>query len=245
MGLCCHVMSRQSGYTQDTIDLLEQDKWFSGLPAHIKQVLLESSRPLRYGANQNIFVRGGPCGGMYCILKGQVRIQSNTLGGTSGVLQTLEPSQWFGELALFGDHARSHDAHCARSTTLLHVPAAALENIGADYPEIYRHLGELLAHKMRCLFAGLEAFALLPAKAWIARRLLMIAVHHWTKDEVLNSIPMRQEEFAQMLALTRQTVSKLLQDFEAEGVIQIGYGYIRILNWDRLREMAEMAPPSD
>ena len=237
-------MNTYPGYGQDTVRLLEQDKWFASLPIHLKQGLLGLARTRRYSRGQTVFARGHAYDGIYCVLRGQVRLQTHTFRGALGVLQTLAPSQWFGELALFDHQARLHDAQCARPTVLLHLPAPALDKIIGQHPEASHHLGGLLAHKMRCLLIGLEAYALLPTQTWMARRLLMLAMHHWTTDAVQSSIPMRQEELAHMLALTRQTVCRMLQDFETAGVLQRGYGHIRILDWTRLREMAEMpAPP--
>lgn len=226
-------------------DVLQRNKWFANLPVHVQGLLVARAQTIALRDGENIFLRGQPYDGVYCVLSGLVRIQSSTPSGHSGVLVVVEPSQWFGELGMFDRLTRSHDAQAAEDSTLLHLPVGTLDQILQVHPEVSHHFGALLSQKMRSIFVGLEAFALLPARAWVARRLLMMATQHWTLDKPTpkNTIPVSQEELAQMLALTRQTVGKVLQQLEAEGMVRAGYGHVEILDWNALWLTAEMSPP--
>src|SRR6218665_2275361 len=101
-----------SGASLEMTTLLEGDKWFSGLPPRLKQVLVERSRIQYFKKNEMIFRRGDSFDGIYCLLKGQVRFESDRPDQAFCILQILGPSQWFGELAFFDHNARSHNARC-------------------------------------------------------------------------------------------------------------------------------------
>jgi len=47
-----------------------------------------------------------------------------------------------------------------------------------------------------------------------------------------------QEQLAQLLALSRQTVNQVLKDFQARGILKVAYGEIELLDLDGLRAIA-------
>ncbi len=47
-----------------------------------------------------------------------------------------------------------------------------------------------------------------------------------------------QEQLAQLLALSRQTVNQVLKDFETRGLLRLAYGEIELLDFAGLRALA-------
>lgn len=47
-----------------------------------------------------------------------------------------------------------------------------------------------------------------------------------------------QEQLALMLSLSRQTTNQILKELQAQGVVQLTYGEIEILDFERLRQLA-------
>jgi CRP/FNR family cyclic AMP-dependent transcriptional regulator len=47
-----------------------------------------------------------------------------------------------------------------------------------------------------------------------------------------------QEQLALMLSLSRQTTNQILKELQALGVVQLTYGEIEILDFERLRQLA-------
>ena len=46
-----------------------------------------------------------------------------------------------------------------------------------------------------------------------------------------------QEQLAQLLSLSRQTVNQVLKDFEARGILKLAYGEIEVLDFSRLHQL--------
>lgn len=223
--------------------LLDRGRWFSQLPADLRADLLRAARPLRLEAGARLFARGDANSGLYCVLDGAVRIGASGRDGREAVLGVIETAQWFGEIALFDRGPRTHDADALAPTQLLWVPRERLEQLLADDPRHWRCFGELLAEKIRAVFNGLEELALLPAPARVARRLTAMASGHGMLSPGLaqRSVAVNQAQLGAMLALSRQTVSEVLRDFEARGWVKRRYGEVELLDLAALHEAGSRA----
>jgi CRP/FNR family transcriptional regulator, cyclic AMP receptor protein len=216
--------------------LLMRGRWFRALPDARRAQLLSQARVRQLPAGVALFLRGDAADGLYAVLSGAVRIGAVAGTDRDALLTLLEPPEWFGEMAFFDRGPRTHDAYAVGATTLMQVPAAALERLLAAEDGWWQHLGALMVEKVRALFVGLEEIAVLPAPARVARRLVAIAQGHGmlAPGVALRTVSVSQEQLGTMLSLTRQTVSGVLSDFESRGWIRRRYRAIELLNVEAL-----------
>jgi CRP-like cAMP-binding protein len=120
-------------------------------------------------------MRGDSDDGLYCVLGGLVRIGAASASGKEALLAVIEPVNWFGEIALFDNRPRTHDAYAEPEPDLFHVPRAALAALLERTPAYWHAFGLLLTQKLRLAFDAIEEAALLPAAQRVARRLLLMA----------------------------------------------------------------------
>jgi CRP-like cAMP-binding protein len=226
--------------------LVERGRWFSALPPDCRERLLNAAvlRPMQAG--EALFRQGDANAGLYCVVAGSVRIGTQPQPEREMLLSVLEPPQWFGEIACLDGGPRTHDAVARTAATLLLVPLPALERLAADDPRWWRFLGQLLAEKVRALFSGLEELGGLPAPARVARRLLAMAQGHGMLAPGLaqRMVAVNQQQLGAMLSLTRQTVSEVLREFEARGLVKRRYGAIELLDWAALERVGWERPPA-
>lgn len=90
--------------------------------------------------------------GLYCVLGGLVRIGAASASGKEALLAVIEPVNWFGEIALFDNRPRTHDAYAERESDLFHVPRAALAALRERTPAYWHAFGLLLTQKLRLAF---------------------------------------------------------------------------------------------
>jgi CRP-like cAMP-binding protein len=218
--------------------------WFQRLPTDFAQALLALGRLRHLQPGEVLFLRGGaPCG-LYGLVAGAMRFSGHSgdsEAAREAVLTVLTAPEWFGEIALFDGEPRTHDAHAAEATTLLHVPQAALQDWLHAHPDHWRDLGWLMADKLRLALASLEALLLLPAPQRLAQRLLVLA--HGTRSSRAEGtfrrhISVTQDELARMLGVSRQTINQILQDFKDQGLIALQRGELELLDIDALRALS-------
>jgi CRP-like cAMP-binding protein len=220
---------------------LTEGRWFQRLPGEFAQALLALGRLRTLQPGEALFLRdSAPCG-LYGLAAGAMRFSGHGGNGDAAreaVLTVLTPPEWFGEIGVFDDSPRTHDAHATEPTTLLHLPQAALQDWLHAHPQHWRELGWLMADKLRLALVSMEAQQLLPAPQRLAQRLLVLA--HGTRssraeDSYQRHLSVTQDELARMLGVSRQTINQILQTLKDQGVIALQRGELEILDIDALR----------
>ncbi|MFM0055820.1 Crp/Fnr family transcriptional regulator [Paraburkholderia phytofirmans] len=225
--------------------LLGRSAWFRSAPAAMQAQLIEAGRVERLAAGQRLFTRGDSDDGLYCVLDGLVRIGAASSAGKEALLAVIEPVNWFGEIALFDNRPRTHDAYAERDSELFHVPRAALVALLERTPAYWHLFGLLLTQKLRLAFDAIEEAALLPAAQRVARRLLLMAGGYGEPGALRRVLRVPQEDLAMMLALSRQTINQVLKQFETQGALKLGYAEIEIADVRKLAALAELNPAAD
>lgn len=211
---------------------LSSDSWFDSLSASMQQQLLQQGKRRSIKAQQKLFSRGDAFCGIYVVLSGQLLISGLHQSGQQALLTLITPGQWLGEIALFDQMPRTHDAVALHDTELWQIPRATLQKMVQLDPLWWQAFGQLLTGKLRQVFVELEDRAVLSASQRLARRLYQLSQHQ-------NEIPLQQEQLGQLLSLSRQTTNQLLRQLVADGLIQTRYGAIDILDRTALFRIAQ------
>jgi CRP/FNR family transcriptional regulator, cyclic AMP receptor protein len=224
-------------------ELLRTGRWFGGLPESFQQRLLEAAVVRTLAKSEWLFSRGDPPSGLFAVLDGAVRITTTARTGKEVLLALMEAPMWFGEIAVIDRLPRTHDAVASERSVVLQVPMQALDAIFEHDPRHWRHLGLLIATKLRLTLIAIEDTAVLPIAEQLARRLL-IAIERYGEWHHRSSrvIELRQEQLATMLSTSRQTVNHLLKDLEGRGLVRLSYRQIEVVDLDGLRHAAGISP---
>lgn len=214
---------------------LARGHWFNHLPPDLQRSLLGAARLRSLTAGQFLFKRGDPPCGLYAVLEGAVRISAVSAQGKEAVLSLVETPYWFGEICLFDNLPRTHDALAMGACTLLQVPQAAMLGILEQHPVFWRDMALLMSHKLRLSLINIEQISLMPASMRLAHRLLMIAQGYGEIEPARRVLQLPQEDLAAMLGLSRQTINSLLKALEQQGIIGLSYGAIEVLDLQGLR----------
>ncbi|MFX1738062.1 Crp/Fnr family transcriptional regulator [Paraburkholderia sp. A1RI_3L] len=236
--------SNASTPNQALATALGRSLWFRSAPQALQSALLAAGREVRLLAGERLFMRGDADSGLYCVIDGLVRIGAASFAGKEALLAVIEPVNWFGEIALFDDRARTHDAYAERDSTLFHVPRTALLALLEATPAWWHTFGLLLTQKLRLAFEAIEEAALLPAAQRVARRLMLMA-GGFDNTQAETARPTRvvkvpQEDLAMMLALSRQTINQILRQFEMQGALKLRYAEIEIVDAKKLAALADV-----
>lgn len=225
-------MSAARCLTEPLQAVLAADPWFAALSQAQQQQLLSLGRQRLLQAGQALFSRGDAFCGIYALVSGQLLISGLHQSGRQALLTLLTPGQWLGEIALFDQKPRTHDAAALQDTVLWHIPRAALQQLVSTEPLWWQAFGQLLTSKLRQVFIELEDRAVLSAEQRLARRLCQLSQQQ-------ANVPLQQEQLGQLLSLSRQTTNQLLRQLAAQGLIQTQYGGITVLNRPALLQLAQ------
>lgn len=222
---------------------LNNNLWYSQLEPSFQQFILEHSHMLEVLKDQSIFLSGDTFNGLYAVLEGAVRLGYIDIQGKETVAAIAEPIMWFGEISLVDQQPRSHDAIAVQKSVILHLPSANLQLLLQQHPQFWFHIAQLTSQKLRFAFLELISFQTQNIKQRLAQRLLFILNgygNHLSIEQ--NSIHLSQEQLAQMLVCSRQTVNQELQELEKQGVLKVAFRKIEILDFNLLHQIAHACP---
>ena len=222
--------------------------------------MLNMARVRTLVAGEVLFLRNSrPCG-LYAVVRGAIRISgvAQGVGGLGGpgiagqgnsdagakeaVLIVLRPPVWFGEVSVFDNSARTHDAYAAGPATLLHIPHDGLVQWLHQHPQHWRDLALLMADKLRLAFVALEEQAVLPAPVRLARRLVQMAQGYGQIQTVGGSrrtLALTQAQLSLMLGISRQTTNGILNDLKHRHILDVQRGQLEILDLPALTALCQ------
>lgn len=221
------------------IKQLENNVWFSELPPIFQTFILEKSQLLHAEKDQKIFLSGDIFNGLYAVLEGSVRLGYIDIQGKEAVAAIVEPIMWFGEISLVDQQPRSHDAIATRKSVILHIHAQEMIQLLNDHPQFWFYIAKLTSQKLRFAFLELISIQTQTIYQRLAQRLLVILGGYGNHLHIENNIiHLSQEQLAQMLVCSRQTINQELQNLEKQGVIKVTFKRIEVLDNERLQNIA-------
>jgi CRP/FNR family transcriptional regulator len=210
---------------------LDDDSWQS-LRTRLKQS--SSSRA------SAIFTEGDPGGELHVILSGKVKISRAAADGRENLLAVLGPGDLFGELSLFNPGPRTATATAITDVQLATFSHDDLRPVIIEQPEVAAELLRALAERLRQTNDAMADLVFTDVPGRVAKALLSLAERFGETDPdgVRVHHDLTQEELAQLVGASRETVNKALSDFAGRGWLRVDARSVVLLDVERLRRRA-------
>jgi NTE family protein len=122
---------------------------FEGLlPEHLEQIW-RRLEPRRFPRGAVLLMEGDTAQGLYIIQSGSADIYVADREGREQYICPVGPGATLGEMSLFTGEPVSATVRAATELDVLILWPDDFHELAAMYPQIYRHLGALLAHRLR------------------------------------------------------------------------------------------------
>lgn len=128
---------------------------FAKLPGKYLKLLMKIVHYREYDTNECIFYQGDPGVGLYIVKEGSVKIVLECENDETRELASFEPGEFFGDMALLEEAARSATAIATSNTKLAVIFKADLDEFIDRFPaqgvNILRGLSQIIAARLRIL----------------------------------------------------------------------------------------------
>ncbi|MCI2422477.1 Crp/Fnr family transcriptional regulator [Saccharopolyspora sp. K220] len=209
---------------------------FEGLGPAAAEAMAQSLEPVEFPRGHVIFAEGEPGDRLYIIQSGKVKLGRTSPDGRQNLLAIMGPSDMFGELSLFDPGPRASTATTVTTVRALSMDRSALRQWIATRPEIAEQLLRVVARRLRRANGMLADLILTDVPGRVARALLHFAQRFGSQEAGLLRVThdLTQEEIAQYVGASRETVNKTLADFAHRGWLRLEGKSVLILNPERL-----------
>src|SRR5262244_4447938 len=211
----------------------------SDLPDRVSAGLLANARPVKLAADEVLFLAGDPGDGCYRLNEGLLKVSMVAPTGAERILAILGPGSIVGDMAMIDGRPRSASVSALRDCKLSFVSRAAFEAVAEKNPEIYKHLLNMLAARLRDTDQVVAAGTFLPVKGRVARALLDLAKafgHEVDGGRVVIRQKLSQSDVAAMAGIARENVSRILNEWMRLKLVTRLSGYYCIENKSRLEK---------
>ncbi len=221
-------------------DVVRQAPLFAALDDEAAGALKTTMTRREVARGEVLFTEGDPGDRLYIIAEGKIKLGRASGDGRENLLAILGPGEMFGELSLFDPGPRNATATAVADTVLLGVGSDDLATWLNGRPDVARQLLRALARRLRRTNEALADLVFSDVPGRVAKALLDLSERFGTPtDEGLRvTHDLTQEELAQLVGASRETVNKALADFAARSWLRLDQRAVLLLDIDRLRRRA-------
>ncbi|MBI3910872.1 MAG: Crp/Fnr family transcriptional regulator [Armatimonadetes bacterium] len=220
--------------TNEVLARLGEVPFLRGLPGHVLDTIRRGGTVRRYPRGELLFQRGEAAKGLFVVLRGSVRVYQIADTGREHILTVERPGNSVAELPLFDEGPYPASAEAAEDSVLFTLGRERFAALLREYPEVAHRVIAALAQRLRRLVQTVEELALKEVRQRVAAMLLRLAEQHGPEF----TLPTSNEQLAAQLGTVREVVSRAINGFAHDGLIELEGRQVRILDLKELRERA-------
>ncbi|GAA1773702.1 Crp/Fnr family transcriptional regulator [Kocuria aegyptia] len=220
------------------IDVLRRAPLFASLDDQAFGALTEELTEVDLSRGSTLFHEGDPGDQLYFIISGKIKLGRTAPDGRESLVAIMGPGELFGEMALFDPSPRSTSATAVSETRLAGLKHENLKKVIERSPDVSAQLLQALARRLRRTNESLADLVFSDVPGRVAKALLDLADRFGrpATDGILVAHELTQEELAQLVGASRETVNKALAEFVQRGWIRLEARAVVILDLQRLKQ---------
>jgi CRP/FNR family transcriptional regulator len=226
----------------DTIKLLAGLPAFAGVNVSALTKIAACCRPMSRRAEENLFLEGDPCRGLYILVAGRLKCYRTSPEGREQILKVLErPGEIFCTTAAFSTGSHIVTADAMTDISLQAIDVETMRRVALEEPALALALVSTAGDQMRGLVGLADDLSLKTAMTRVAKLLCQRAREKGTcngKDIHLLRESLREEEIAAMVGTVPVHVSRSLKALAKMGAITITRAAIRIADLKALERLS-------
>lgn len=229
----------------DTIErrgpaVLREHGWLSRMPADFRDAILKGCIWQHYEPTATLYTAGDPPGGIIGVVGGSVGFFTASGPPDIPMVHIGHRGVWFGEGPILTGEPRKLSAVAITAVSTAYVSLPTLQALLSARPEWWQHIGQLSAAIGDVLGNCFADLMIRDSSRRCAAILLRLCDCRFqdSAPDISREIVLKQNDFAAMANLSRDTVSTILQQFSSKGFLELRYGSIVVAKTKPLRKIA-------
>jgi CRP-like cAMP-binding protein len=221
-------------------EVLARSGLFQGVEPESAEALAAHLEYLDIPKGHTIFSEGELGDSLYIVMSGKIKVGRRAADGRENMIAVMGPSDLFGELSLFDPGPRTASAVAVTDAKVARMRQQSLRPWITNRPEIAEQLLRVLARRLRRTNDALADLIFTDVPGRVAKNLLQLAKRFGTREGsgLRLTHDLTQEEIAQLVGASRETVNKALADFTSRGWLRLEGKSVVLIDPERLSRRA-------
>jgi len=217
-------------------DVIRRAPLFTALDDAAATTLRESMTQVKVTKGHTLFKEGDAGDRLFVVVEGKLKLGTSSGDGRENLLSILGPGDMFGELSLFDPGPRTATATAVTDSRVLALANDQVIGWVTAHPEVSLQLLKRLARRLRRTNEVLADLVFADVPGRVAKAIMDLGERFGTKkDDGLHvNHELTQEELAQLVGASRETVNKALADFAGRGWVRLEPRAVVVLDYERL-----------
>jgi CRP-like cAMP-binding protein len=232
----CQLKKRNHQQLMIQEALCQMEKTFLGREGlkELNQLAAERKiRPMK--RKQVIYFEGDIVGGIYLVVSGSIKTFKLTEDGRELVTAIYGPNEYFGVAPMLSGEYYKETAEANEDATICMLPKDMIEERVHKYPDVALNFIKVLADSVVNKEEQLLQLAYHSVRKRMAELLLRLKLKAGSTD--LTVLNLSRDNLAGMVGIATETVSRILGDFTAGGLITKNGSHIVILDSAKLEKI--------
>ncbi len=197
---------------------------FRGIAPSEMQTILAAAHSKRLAEGSFFFLQDDPADAFYILESGRARLSQFTADGQQILLRLIVPFTPFGAVALADGEVFPVSAQAAEDSTALVWSKTNLDRLIIATPRLAINAVKIMAEHVQEFQQRFSEIATQRVERRLARMLLRLAAQTGVKTQagVEVNLPLSRQDLAEMIGTTLYTVSRILSQWETQGLILSG-----------------------
>ncbi len=188
----------------------------------------------KYARGEVIYWQGDEAREMFLLRQGRVELYHVTRHGKRFQLAVMLPGTFFGEMSMLQQAPRFATAEVIREAQVAAIDRGDAEQIIREQPDFALYVIKELSRRLQVTDLRLVSLAYHDVTTRLATELL-----HLSRQEHAMLLPITHQELGERSGLLRETVTKTLDTFQEEGLVELHRGKISLRNVAGLEALLE------
>lgn len=222
------------------LSILQQTPFFAGLSSTEISAVNKQFREYGFQPGESIYFSGETAVNLYVVASGRVKLLRHSASGQDVLLDILQPGDYFGSLTMLADELYPDTALAQTAVCVLSIRSEAFRALLREHPQVALTVLDITATRLQETQETVRRLSINPVEQRIAAVLLKLAhkLGEITAEGILIQMPLSRDDLAQMTGTATETASRIVSQFQKEGLVQSGRQWIAITDKPRLETIA-------
>lgn len=196
------------------------------LDTHSISPMIRRGQRILVPSKRVLFNKGDAATGLYLLLSGHVKVSTISQHGHEMILAILGPGNMIGEVALLDQMERTATVTTLTPSELMSISRYDVMSAIEQNPGSAFQILCALTKRLRIATSLIEDLVFLDLPSRLAKKLLALAESfgHRTQDGLRIDCRVTQQELANMVGTTRESINKVLSAWKAKGLLSMAGG---------------------